>query len=389
MRILFYLPVVTPIWFKEAILPLVRTLRPHAELHVLAPVLWRNTGIGPEDLAACADLDDVHWHLVDGPGHESLRTAPGDLDGLTDFVRGIAPDYVLCRSAETETAATFPGVVRYLMEAGAPPLVMDPWVLALHEGILDCGTMPALDDVEGAQVEAVFASRWQAAQTRFAQEAPYALPRGEALALMGLPDDRKIIAVPLDYEHEENFFPLQHHFARNRDLVAHLAARLPGDFVLALTDHPLNRFHGADAELRAMVEGYGPRVRLVALPEGGSASTNLLVKHCDGLIMQNSKCFSAGAFFGKPMLRFSRRGSADWLRMHTDLDAFVAGLRDGSAAAPDPDAARRWFAWRVAGEAFSAKTIDAPEFLERLSTPLSPARWEGALARYDRHQPRI
>jgi len=388
LRILFYLPVVTPLWFQEVILPLVRTLREHAELHVLVPVLWRNTGIGQGELAGCTDLGDVHWHLMDFAGHEKLRTGSGNLDGLNAFVRGIAPDYALCRSAETETAAGFPGVVRYLMEAGAPPLAMDGWALALHEGIFDFGAMPELATSEGEGGEAAFASRWQAAQTRFAQEAPYSLSRDEALALMGLPDDRKIIAVPLEYEHEENFFPLQHHFPSNVDFVAHLAATVPDDFVLALTNHPLNRVHGADAELRAMADVLGPRVRLVELAEAGAATTNLLAKHCDGMVVQNSKSFSTGAFFGKPMLRLSHRRSADWLRMHTDLDTFVAGLRDGSAAAPDPEATRRWFAWRVADEAFSAKTIDAAEFIERLHTPFSPTRQEDALARYDQHQPR-
>jgi len=388
LRILFYLPVVTPLWFGEVIVPLVRTLRAHAELHVLVPALWRNTGVGPAELAGCADLGDVHWHLGDGPDHEGLRTGSGDVEGLTAFVRGIAPDLVLCRSAETEVAAAFPGTVRYLMEAGAPPLAMDGWALALHEGIFDFGAMPELGGAEGAQVEAAFVVRWQAAEARFAQEEPYALPRSEALALMGLPDDRVIVAVPLEYAHEENFFPLQHRFARNPDLVAHLAARLPDDFVLALTDHPLNRLHGAGAELRAMVAEQGPRMRLVELAEGGGATTNLLAKHCDGMVVQNSKSFAAGAFFGKPMLRLSHRGSADWLRMYGDIDAFAADLRDGSAAVPDPDATRRWFAWRVLDEAFSAKTVDAAELLARVHTPFSPARWEGGLARYDQHQPR-
>ena len=385
MRILFYLPVVTPLWFDEVILPLIRTLRPHAELHVLVPALWRNTGIGAEQLAACAEFGDVHWHLVDGEGHESLRTRPEDREGLTAFVTALAPDYVLCRAAETATAAGFPGTVRYLMEAGAPPLAMDHWVVGLHHGIFDYGAMPALDGHAEA-LDAAFASRWEAARHRFAMAAPFDLAREEALAWMGLPADRRILAVPLEYEHEENFFPIQHRFARNRDLVAHLAAHIPDDFVLALTSHPLNRLHGGDAELRALVARYGGRVRLVELPEAGPAATNLLVRHCDGLIVQNSKSFAAGAFFAKPMLRLSHRGSAAWLRIHDDLDRFILAVRERTAAAPDPEATRRWFAHRVADEAFDARTITAPEFLERLSVPVSPARWAGGLARYDQHQ---
>lgn len=244
-----------------------------------------------------------------------------------------------------------------------------------------------------------YRSRWQAVRARFPQAPPFALPhsetlprseamsRSEALQRMGLPDQRTIIAVPLEYEHEENFFPLQHGFARNVDLVAHLAANLADDVVLALTNHPLNRMFGNDAALRAMVDAYGPRLRLVELAENDGASTNLLANHCDGMIVQNSKSFAAGAFFGKPMLRLSRRRTADWLHMYTDLDAFIAAIRNRTAATPDPDMARRWFAWRVIGEAFSAKAIGAPELIDRLHGTRSIESGSAALTRYDQHQP--
>ncbi len=388
MRILFYLPVVTPLWFDEVIAPILRTLHGHAELHLLVPTLWRNTGIGRGQLAACADLVDVHWHLVDGPGHESLRTAPDDVEGLRAFVQSIAPDHVLCRAAETGTAAGFPGRVHYLMEAGAPPLATDHWVLALHAGIFDYGVMPTLNAEQANALDALFASRWQAAQDRHAGEAPFDLDREAALALMGLPHDRRILAVPLEYEHEENFFPVQHRFARNRDLVAHLLDRAPADFVLAFTDHPLNGLHGGDSELRALLAHAGDRARLVALEQAGGASTNLLVKHADGLILQNSKSYAAGAFFGKPMLRMSHRPSAAWLNMYANLEEFVSALRAGTAAAPDPQAARTWFACRVADESFAAKAISAHELIDRLESPISSGRWAGGIARYDQHQPR-
>lgn len=385
MRILFYLPVVTPLWFERVVVPMISTLRGHAELHVLVPALWRNTGVGPEQLRLCAELGDVHWHIVDGPGHESLREAPGDPDGLIGFVRTLAPDHVLCRAAETATAAYFPGTVHYLMEAGCPPLDTDPWALVLHRQPFEHGVMPTLSIEDRSALDAAFASRWAVARQRFEGEWPFNLPREEALAMLGLPDHSKVVAVPLEYDHEENFFSILHHFAGNSEFVAHLLDRVPADFVLAFTNHPLNVAHGRDAALREALGSYGDRVRIVETKRGVNA-TNLLARHCDGLILQNSKSCAAGAFFGKPMLRLSHQPSAEWLRMYGDLDCFVAALGEGTAEAAAAEDARSWFAWRVAGESFDAGTIDAAELIDRLDNPVATARWAGGLARYDQYQ---
>lgn len=388
MRILFYLPVATPLWFERVVGPMLRALRGHAELHVLAPTLWRNTGISQQQLAQFADLADVHWHIVDAPGHESLRDAPEDPDGLAAFVEALAPDHVLCRAAETETAARFPARVRYIMEAGCPPFALDPWALVLHDMPFEHGAIPALDSDDRAALDAAFAPRWEAAHERFAHQRPFDLPRAEALALLGVPDDRPLIAVPLEYDHEENFFPIQHRFPANRDWVTHLLDHVPDSFTLAFTNHPLNVAHGRDAALREALRPYGARLHIASASEPGVNATNLLARHCDGMIVQNSKSYSAGAFFGKPMLRLSRQPSAAWLRMYEDLDDFLDALAAGRAVAADAADARSWFAWRIAGESFDAATIGGIELLDRLHTPVSPARWAAGLARFDQHQPR-
>ncbi|MEM9311236.1 MAG: hypothetical protein AAGA34_07290 [Pseudomonadota bacterium] len=54
MRILFYLPVITPWWFAKIVKPLIATLAADNEIHVLAPPPWRNTGIGPDEIKLCA-----------------------------------------------------------------------------------------------------------------------------------------------------------------------------------------------------------------------------------------------------------------------------------------------------------------------------------------------
>ena len=107
-RVLFYLPVVTPWWFDNIVAPLIRTLAVDSEVHILVAPLWRNTGIGPDQIAGCSAIPNLLWHIVDDPDHRSLRTSPTDPDGLVAFVRSIAPDYVFCRSADVRGAELVP-----------------------------------------------------------------------------------------------------------------------------------------------------------------------------------------------------------------------------------------------------------------------------------------
>jgi hypothetical protein len=386
LRILFYLPVVTPLWFERVIAPMLRALRGHAELHVLVPALWRNTGVGQKDLARCADLTDVHWHIVDGPGHESLRAAPDDAEGLIGFVRALAPDHVLCRAAETETLAGFPGKIHHILEAGAPPLRGLPFDTILQPQLFEYGAMPALTDAQATELDALFAPRWTVARERLARAWPHHLGRADALDHLGLPADRPIIAVPLEYDHEENFYGVQHRFRENVDLVTHLLERVPDDFLLAFTNHPLNIAHGRDAALRKALHSYGARVHMVEQIDPSVNATDLLARHCDAMILQNSKSYAVGAFHGKPMLRLSRCPSAEWLRMYEDLEVFLAALASGAAASPDPDAVMRWFAFRIADEGFDAAAATGADLLDRLERRLSPARWAEGLAKFDLQQ---
>lgn len=61
MHVLFYLPVVTPWWFDNIVAPIIRAAARDAQVSVLVPPLWRGTGIGPTQLAGCADLATVDW----------------------------------------------------------------------------------------------------------------------------------------------------------------------------------------------------------------------------------------------------------------------------------------------------------------------------------------
>ena len=55
-RVLFYLPVVTPWWFDNIVVHLIRALGETTEVHVMVPRLWRNTGLGFEQLQGGAAM---------------------------------------------------------------------------------------------------------------------------------------------------------------------------------------------------------------------------------------------------------------------------------------------------------------------------------------------
>ena len=386
-RILFYLPTVTPWWFDTIVVRLIGTLAASAEVHVIVPPLWRNTGIGPEQLRAFASLPPVHWHIADGDDHPSLRTAPAeaDADALVALTRSIDPAYVLCRSADVATPARFPGKVRHLMEAGAPPFATRADWIVLQRDFWHHGAMPVLTAEDRRAIDAAFAGTWKRMRGRTARDRAFRASRAEALRSMGLPQDRAIVALPLEYEHEEAMTRFHNRFERNLDLIGFLVERLENDFVLALSDHPLNCRHVDNSRLYETVAALGDRVRLVPNPQARHHLTDLLVRHCDGLIVQNTKAIYSGAFFGKPTLRLSHRPTAEWLQAHGDLDAFKAAALAGARGAAE-DRVRLWFGWHLLHEIIDPATVTAAEILDRIERPFSRDRLAAGLARLEAGQ---
>ncbi|WP_033922699.1 hypothetical protein [Sphingomonas sp. 37zxx] len=383
MRVLFYLPVITPWWFDHIVAPLIGLLANDHDVHVMAPPPWRNTGIGQRELAMCAHLPQVHWHICDGEGHETMRTEPVDPAAIIDFVRSLAPDYVLCRSADCATVAAFPGVVRHLMEGGAAPLsVPNTWVF-LQQQPFDHGLLPPLDAGEGDRLDALIAPVWDALSA-LAEPAP--ADRQSFRAWADLPADRPILALPLEYEHEENFF-LAHRIGAtpNHRLIAQLADSIDDRFILAVTNHPLNELLIDNSALEAEIASHAPRIRLLpgTMP-GGANTTMLLARDADGMLVGDSKVYALAGFFGTPMLRRSRFATGDWLNACADLPAFLAAVAQGTAARPDRVQARLWFAFHIANQLFdpSEPAFTAQDLFARLDRPVDPARWDAGFARY-------
>jgi hypothetical protein len=383
-RVLFYLPTVTPWWFDNIVRPLIFACAASAEVHIIVAPLWRNTGVGPEQLLPFESAQDVHWHIADGDDHPSLRTFPADPDSVVELVRSIDPDYVLCRSADIATPARFPGRVRHLVEAGAPPVPTETTWIVLQSDFWHHGAIPDLAGEDRQAIAEAFRATWQRMRDSAARQGSR-LPRSTALRQMGLPDDRKIIALPLEYEHPETFTAFHNRFDRNLDLIHHVLGQLDDEFVLALSDHPLNCKHVDNSLLYETIAALGDRVRLLPNPAASCSPTDLIVEHCDGLIVQNTKAIYSGAFFGKPILRLSNRPSAEWLGVHHDLDSFQAAVRSGKAGAGE-ESALLGFGYHVLHEIVDPAAISAAEIFDRIDRPFSDDRLAAGLNRIELHQ---
>ena len=382
-RILFYLPVMTPWWFANIVVHLIRVMARAHEVHVLVPLLWRNTGIGEEQAGLAADLDHVAWYVLDGPDHPRLRSDASGEDDLIALVHEINPDLILCRSADIVTPARFPGIVRYIMEGAAPPVQTGASWITLSPSLFDHGLMPVLSPEQCAELDRLAAP----IRAQILQES--ALPnRTEFLSLAGLPSDKSIIGLPLEYEHEENFFGQHHRYSNNAEMIAAIAPMLRDDMVLAVTNHPLNELYGDSKALEGALASLEGKAVLIGGTRIAGQATLALARHSDGMIVGNSKSWSACAAYGTPMMRLSDFATGDWLHAYTELPDFLADIGNGSAISADPELARRWFAFHLANNVFDPAdpALHADDLISRMADAVQPARWEHAMAQY-RAQP--
>ena len=384
-RIVFYLPVVTPWWFTTIVVPLIRAATRGGEVHVLVPPLWSSTGIRAEELEACADLD-VSWHILDYPDHSELRFSQMRPE-IVELVRQIDPDLCLCRSADIETPSAFPGIVRYIMEAAANPFATPYFNVQLCERLFDHGMMPAIGAARGQWLEDRLAHQWA---TKLA-ELP-GMDRGEFLRRLGIAEDKILIGLPLEFEHDEVFWSQHGLHETNADLIGAIADRLDDDTMLLATHHPINQRHPLPSSVAVELEALKrhDKVRIVQDIAGPGTATNLMLRHCDGMIVGHSKTFTTGAFLGKPMLHMSRFDVADWLGAYTDLQDFVAALRSGTARAPTKADALRWFAFHHANTVIDplSPELDLECLIDHAVNVVRPERWERGLARYFGIDPR-
>lgn len=339
---MFYLPVVTPWWFTNIVFPLIKVMARDHEVHVLVPPLWRNTGIGPDQRGLIAQLPQVFWHLLDGPGHPNLRHDASEAEDLIEVINQINPHLTLCRSADIKTPQKFPGTVRYIMEAAAPPLSTAPECVWLAPTLFDHGMMPELSAQDAALLDQFAAPLW-AALTR--ANAP--TDREAFLKDHRLPSDKSIIGLPLEYEHEENFFNAHHHFASNAALVEHLLSKLREQHILAITHHPLTELYGDVSAIEKVVAQSGGKAILLPSSAKAGSATSQLAEHCDGMIVGNSKSWSVCTYWQKPILRLSGFATGRWVRAYSSVREFLADIKTGDARRPIAKDMERWLAYHL------------------------------------------
>lgn len=347
MRIFFYLPVATPWWFKEQLTPLLRALHGTAELHVMVAPLWRNTGVDADMLAPLSDLDGINWHIVDADDPDLFRTDGAAVEGLLDLVAQIAPDLTIARSSDFATPARFPGLVRFIMEGVVPPFDLESHPLVLEERPYRFGIMPEGQEAIADHCEAAFADIWPQAEpyrcSEFAQR---------WRTVLGLPVSRPILSVPLQYEHEENYFIAGSVLPTGVALVRHLIETLDEEIFLAVTDHPLNRRFVDRQDLHDLIYDHNERAALCCCDSVPGGATGLLAAHADAQFIEQSKSWSLAAYCGTPMIHMGDSETAPWLHA-TRLESPAA--RDWPAhplPAPNAAAVRRWFAWHLGARMF-------------------------------------
>lgn len=379
-RILFYLPNVTLWWFDNVVAPLARILARECEVHIMVPPRWRSTGIEPAQLLQFADGPDVTWHILDGDDHPSLRTAGSRNAELRDLVTAIDADCTLCRCADPEAVHAFPGMVRYIMEGAAAPIVNGGNPIIFTTRLFEHGALPPLTETQAAWLDANFAGIW----AEFEDELRAPLPSWRAAAAVA--PDRKVLAVPLEYQLEDSFMGPHHHFPDNIALIDALAASFGEEVFLAFTNHPLNDLYGDNAALEARIAALGGRGAMIRSGVAGINATDLVARDCDGAFVDLSKSYLVYAYFGVPIVRPNVLATAPWLNAARDLGGFAEALEAGAATPPDPIATRRWFAHHIANSALDLanRKLTPEQVLDHVRRPFNPDRWQGNIDRFVR-----
>jgi hypothetical protein len=379
VKVLFYLPIVTPWWFDNVVEPLIRRLVDIADVTVLAPEPWSDTGIGKRELARCVDLPQVRWCIMDGADHPSTRTRPKAKADIIAFVRDLAPDYVFCRSADCETVRKFPGQVRFLMEGGLAPFPLPNHWIMMQDQPLDHALLPSLDEGAKAVLSDMIAPAWARLRAQHAGS-----DRRAVLGRLGVPSDRPVLLLPLEYEHRENFFLMHRIGPRpNYLLVQEVAKSIGPDFLLAVTNHPLNELYVDNEPLEAAMAELAPNAILLPPTIDGQSSTLALAPHVDGMIVGDSKSYGAAAFCGTPIFRRSQFRMGGWVSAYADLPGFLNAVAAGNARRAAEDDARLWSAFHLANNVFDPQDpdLEPEEILDRAAVPVAPARWPAGLAR--------
>jgi hypothetical protein len=360
VKILFYLPVITPWWFENIITPMLRSLYDEAELHIIVAPLWNNTGLETRHVAPLVDLDRLNWHIVVPDDDAQFRLDGAAVDGLIDLVRSIDADITIARSADRTTPALFPGIVRHIMEPGALPFHTPHRWYVLEDLPFHHGVMPPSASPSANHAAHLLAPWWDRIEAAFAEPSPGAFRHG-----LGLPADRPVLAVPLQYEHPENLYGLGSPLQAGVNMLGALLDQLDERIILAVTDHPLNAQHLDRAPLHRLAAAQPDRIRLLLPSDEQMNPTAPVIRAADAVLIDRSKCVSLAAFFGTPIIHVGDSMMADWLNA-TPLAQAGRALCERRLAAPDRKAAQQWFGWHIGMRLTRFTDLSLSLLLERI-----------------------
>lgn len=357
MKILFYLPVVTPWWFENIITPMVLALGKDpdvSQIHIVVASLWRNTGVAPYHLRPLDGVDKIRVHMVDTVSNKNatrdFRLDGADVPGLMDLVTTINPDITLARSADVVTPRRFPGRLRFITEGAAPPYKTDARWVVLDEHPFRHGLLKD-------QVHASSAVCYELVGLLPVEKQPPESARKR----LSLPTGRPILAAPLHYEHEENFFLRHAAYPTALAEIRTLLQNTDPNVILAITDHPLNRIHVDRRELRKALAKYPKRI--VVCDQDNA--TPLLSACADAMVSDLSKAWSLAAFNGTPIINIGREPMAEWIHA-TPGAAGIKHIAQGNGLPiADPEALKLWYGWHLGARLFDPGRITLPALLRR------------------------
>lgn len=381
MKILFYLPSVTPWWLDNVINPVILELKKYFSVSVIVPYFHNGTGVIKDHCATMDQNPDVDWHIIDQQSYPSLRTPVGHSEEIIRLVNSIGADFTLCRTVDTSTPQFFVGRVSYIMEVGYPPLRY-PFACSIsNEPLFAIGCMPRLDGSTIAELRSLLEQPWLQMRENFSRLNTL-VPRASYLERYGLPADKVIIAVPLEYEHVENDFLQYRPYRNNISLINFLLGQFDERFFFAITNHPLNILYSDQTAIQKLVEAQPHRAKLIDSPKIDLGATDILFNYCDGVIVENSKSIYSALFSSKPILRLSNGYNSPVTNIYTDINLFTESVAGNRANVIKEDDARLIFSYQVANSMIAMATLSwtRDEALARLQGSFHPETWEKNVA---------
>lgn len=365
MRILFYLPAIGSWWFEKIVMPMLRTLASDpgvAQIHVMAAPPWRSSGLDSFELVWLSGMAKVQCHIIDtaagGRVAENFRFNGAAVPGLLKRIKAINADITLARTADPAFCRKFPGRVRFLTEAAASPYPTDARAIILEEGQpFQRGHFPSAATAFAgscAQVlDAIAMPRLSAAQAR---------------DRLGLTGERPVIAVPLQWEHCDNFFLRLAGFQASMDLIRALLMHTAPEVLLAISDHPLNRGHLDRSGFKAALAAFPDRI--VLCDQDGA--TPLLAACADVMVSDLSKSWSLAAWYGTPVVDVGLHPAAGWINAVPGLADLPRSPRRADLPVADREAAALWFGWHLGARMLDPGLISLDGLLRRFDDQPGP-----------------